>query len=72
MLSPNRDYGMDTDLLDVERALRTLVPVQPAFSRDQFFFRVGYAAGQSTGSLWKKLLSFIRTTSAGAGRLLRD
>jgi hypothetical protein len=62
MTSTNDDHGEDRDLLDLERALRTLVPVQPDFNRDEFFYRAGYIAGQSAGSLFRRCLSFIRAT----------
>lgn len=52
---------MGRDLLDLESALRSLIPVQPTFGRDEFFYQLGFAAGHSTGSLFQKLQSLIRS-----------
>jgi hypothetical protein len=66
MLPTSHDHGADRDLIDIERALKALVPVQPQFSRDEFFYRAGYTAGQSAGSLFQRLLSLIRTSKEDA------
>ena len=61
MISAFHHSNEDKDLLELEQALRELIPVQPTIRRDEFFYWVGYAAGQSASSLIQQLLSLIRT-----------
>ncbi|HEY2827478.1 MAG TPA: hypothetical protein VGJ04_07755 [Pirellulales bacterium] len=49
----------ENEVLDFEKQLRKLSPVQPTINRDALFYQVGYAAGRSAGISLRRLNQYI-------------